>query len=181
MKRFFAVALVIAIMVSLSACIKWVYPDQREMLERLNASAFMPELDSIGIYKNKEMLYVTNGGLFPNECLRLIVDYEETEFVAEIERLETAYTYLDEPQLSDDCYEMPVTAFSAAGFDFRVVELADTDYPKYFGMVGISDEKLQIAYLWFYSQDLDYICKVGEDQNAKMIEFVNKNFEVDKW
>ena len=112
--------------------------------------------------------------------MRLIVTYEEAEFLAEKQRLETAYTYLDEPQMLGDDYAMPVTAFSTAGFDFKVAVFADTDYPKNFGMVGISDEKHQIAYLWLYSQDLDYVCEGDEDRNAEMIEFVNYYFAMDK-
>ena len=43
-------------------------------------------------------------------------------------------------------------------------------YPKSFGMIGTSDEKKRIAYLYFYDFDLD----VGE---ANMAQFVKDYFD----
>ena len=62
--------------------------------------------------------------------------------------------------------------FSAVGFDFRIVVLEDTVYPKNFGIIGISDGKYEIAYLWLYCPDPDYVCKANEDRNEKMLELI---------
>ena len=51
-----------------------------------------------------------------------------------------------------------------AGFDFKIAVFEDTNYPKNFGMVGVSDEKCEIAYLWIYAVDLDYICEADENE-----------------
>jgi hypothetical protein len=149
-------------------------------VEECRAGAFMPALDRLGEYTDTDYYIRMEKNVFPVDSMRLIVTYAEAEFLAEKQRLETAYTYLDEPQMLGDDYAMPVTEFSTAGFDFRVAVFADTDYPKNFGMVGISDEKHQIAYLWLYSQDLDYVCEGDEDRNAEMIEFVDYYFAMDK-
>ena len=149
-------------------------------VEEYRAGAFMPALESIGEYTDADYYIRMEKNVFPVDSMRLIVTYAEAEFLEEKQRLETAYTYLDEPQMFGDDYTMPVTEFSTAGFDFRIAVFEDTSYPKNFGMVGISDEKHQIAYLWTCSQDLDYICEGDEDRNAEIIEFVNYHFELDK-
>ncbi|MBQ8768662.1 MAG: hypothetical protein IJZ15_03305 [Oscillospiraceae bacterium] len=176
------VLLIIAIMLSPLACTS--YDDNIDHysrdVEEYKADLFMPALDSIGEYTSAAYRIKKDEGVFPHYSLRLIVQYEEAEFLAEKQRLETEYTYLDEPQMSDDCYEMPVIAFSTAGFDFRIAVFEDTIYPKNFGMVGISDEKCQIAYLWQYDPDLDYICEKDEDRTAEMIEFLNYHFGMDE-
>ena len=176
------VLLIIAIMFAPLACTQYSDDIGRYSsdVEECRAGAFMPALDRLGEYTDTDYYIRMEKNVFPVDSMRLIVTYAEVEFLAEKQRLETAYTYLDEPQMLGDDYAMPVTEFSTAGFDFRVVVFEDTDYPKNFGMVGISDEKHQIAYLWTYSQDLDYICEGDEDRNAKIIEFVNYYFAMDK-
>ncbi len=174
--------LIVAIIISPLACSKESEDISRydADVKQYKAENFMPALDGLGESADVDYYIRMDEGFFPNYSLRLIVTYEEAEFLAQKERLETAYAYLDAPQRDflDRDFTMPVTEFSTAGFDFRIVKLEDTDYPKFFGMVGISDEKCQIAYLWQYDPDLDYICEADEDPNAKMIEFVKENFKL---
>lgn len=176
------VLLIVAIILSPLACTKESNDIGRydKDVAQYKAEDFMPALDGLGEYADTDYYIRMDESVFPNYSLQLIVTYAEAEFLAQKERLETAYAYLDAPQrdLLDKDYTMPVTEFSTAGFDFRIVKLENTTYPKCFGMVGISDEKCQIAYLWQYDPDLDYICEANEDPNAKMIEFVKQNFEL---
>ena len=175
------VLLIVAIMLSSFACTRESDDIGRYSADvaQYKADAFMPALDSIGECLDVHYYIRMDKGIFPNSSLRLIVEYDEATFLTEKERLETAYTYLDAPQMCLDDYTAPVTEFSTAGFDFRLALFDYMDYPKCLGMVGISDETNQIAYLWHYSQDLDYICTKDEDPNAKMIEFVNYHFGMD--
>ena len=83
--------------------------------------------------------------------------------------------FLDE----EDTYTMPVVAFSIAGVDFRVVQFEDTEYPKNFGMVGISETNCQIVYLWQYAPDFDYISQPGEDRLERMLEYINYYFHME--
>ena len=147
------------------------------------ATAFMPDLNEIGEYQDIDYLLRKDELIFPDYALRLIVKYEKDAFLKEKERLKSAYTYLDAPQTADfdnSVYAIPVEEFSAAGFEFKITVFDDTDYPKNFGMVGVSDQKCEIAYLWVYSPDLDCICKVGEDQETQMREFVEYHFSLDQ-
>ena len=52
------------------------------------------------------------------------------------------------------------------------------EYPKKFGIVGYNDETKEIAYLWFYDPDLDFIAEPDQDKEQAMIEFVENNFKL---
>jgi len=178
--RYIAGLAAIIMVLSLPMCVR--YDDNLDHyeadVEEYMAEAFMPALDDLEEHTGVQYLVKKDEGVFPRYSLRLIVNYEEQAFAAEKIRLETAYTYLGEPQMSGGDYTMPVTEFSAAGFDFKVAVFENTEFPKCFGMVGISEEKNQIAYLWHYDPDLDYICEADEDRTAKMVEFVEEHFSL---
>lgn len=140
----------------------------------------MPSLDDIGEYEDVEYFSRKDNGIFPEYSMQLVVKYDEENFSAEKQRLETAYTYLDEPQkLNDEHYTIPVETFSVAGFDFKIAKFEDTVFPKNFGMVGISDENHEIAYLWLYAPDLDYICETGANEIKEMSEFIEYYFSLE--
>jgi hypothetical protein len=65
-------------------------------------------------------------------------------------------------------------------YDFKVVagnDKSKAEYPKSFGMIGTSDEKKSIAYLYFYDYDLDYTGDI--DEKSPMSNFVKENFKQD--
>ena len=141
----------------------------------------MPNLDDIGEYKEVEYFIRKDVSILPEYSMQLVVKYDEEEFLKEKEKLNTAYTYLEEPQkadFDDTVYTIPLEEFSAIGFDFKIAKFEDTVYPKNFGMVGISDEMFEIAYLWIYSPDLDYICKTNANEIKKMNEFIEYYFSL---
>jgi len=183
MKKTFAIIIIFVITLSFTSCIKTYtnIENYTKDVEEYYAGAFMPKLNEIGEYKEVNY-FVRKDEIFLDYSMRLIVKYDEENFSKEKERLKTAYTYLDEPQKPDwenDVYTIPLVEFSYAGFDFKVAKFEDTIYPKNFGMVGISDEKSEIAYLWFYSTDIDYICEVNDDKNQKMNEFIEYHFSIE--
>ena len=186
MKRIAAAVLAVIMLASLSGCVSTDNDLDRYGADvvRYGAMSFMPTLESLGQYSDVQYFVRMDEGVFPNYSMRLIVSFEEAEFKAEVKRLETAYTYLQEPQTADYSagayYTMPLATFSAAGFDFRVAVFEETVYPKNFGMVGVSEQTHQIAYLWKYDPDLDLICEAGEDRAAKMTEFLSYHYEMDK-
>ena len=140
-----------------------------EDVEFCEAEKFMPNLNELGEYTDIEYLCTKNFAFFPEHTIKLIVKYSSEDYAKEKERLKTAYEYLDEPQISGSDYTMPVTSFSTEGFYIRVVKFEDTRYPKNFGMVGISNETCEIAYLWVDAGDLDVICAIDDDPNKGMI------------
>ena len=185
MLRFFALLTALVLAFSLSSCIKTdtdidTYADD---VKSYMAGSFMPDLAEIGDYKKVDYFSRKDTTIFPDYSLQLVAEYGEEEFALEKERLADAYTYVDGAQTVlgpvDVLYTLPVEAFSAAGFDFKVTVFDDTVYPKNFGMVGISEETCRIAYLWVYSPDLDYICEADDDKTEKMLEFIEYNFSLE--
>ena len=139
-------------------------------------------MDEIGDYKDAKYFIRKDESLFPEYSMQLVIKYDEEIFLKEKERLESAYTYLDKPQKLDvdkDVYTIPIEEFSFAGFDFKIAVFEDTNYPKNFGMVGVSDEKCEIAYLWIYAVDLDYICEADENEIKAMSEFMEYHFSLE--
>ena len=105
-----------------------------------------------------------------------ISEVNEEEFLKEKEILNTAYTYLESPQkadFDDTVFTIPIEEFSAYGYDFKITKFEDTVYPKNFGMVGVSDDKFEIVYLWIYAPDLDYICETNANEIKEMNELID--------
>ena len=184
MKKIIAMFVAMLIMVTLCSCVRTDknienYPADKE---KYQAGLFMPNLDEIGDYKDAKYFIRKDESLFPEYSMQLVIKYDEEIFLKEKERLESAYTYLDKPQKLDvdkDVYTIPIEEFSFAGFDFKIAVFEDTVYPKNFGMVGISEEKCQIAYLWIYAVDLDYICEADENEIKAMSEFMEYHFSLE--
>ncbi len=184
MKKFLAVLLVFIITITLCSCVKTDnnienYANDKE---KYYADLFMPNLGDIGVYKDVEYFIRKDETIFPEYSMQFVVKYDEEEFLREKEKLNTAYTYLKEPQkadFDDTVYTIPIEEFSASGFNFKIAKFKDTVYPKNFGMVGVSDETFEIAYLWIYAPDLDYICETNENEIKEMNEFMKYHFSLE--
>lgn len=151
-------------------------------VEKYQADLFMPNLAEIGEYNVVEYFSRKDETIFPEYSMQLVVKYDEDIYLKEKERLKTAYTYLDKAQEADgnkDVYTIPVEEFSYAGFSFKVATFEDTVYPKNFGMIGVSDEKFEIAYLWIYAPDLDSICEKEDNEIQAMNEFIEYYFSLE--
>ena len=184
MRKFCFTLCIITILFAFNSCV--FYNDKLDYyyndIKEYHADKFMPNLDEIGecysikYYSRKDEL------IFPAYSLKLIAKYDAETFAKEKERLEDAYTYLQEPQkaeFDEKYYTIPVVRFSVGEFDFRVVELEDTCYPKNFGMIGISEKSCTVVYLWSYDVDCDYICAVEDDGLKEMYEYVSYRFHLE--
>ncbi len=148
------------------------------------AKDIMPELEDLPEYKNIEYKYTHKSMLiFESHSVALIVSYDDNTFESEKEKLNEQYTFLDEKIKSEfdkSKYYIPEYEFSVESYTFRVIDknsTPNTKYPKSFGMIGVSEEKKSIAYLYFYGEDLDYI----RDENEKepMAKFIKEYFKYD--
>ena len=150
-------------------------------IKEYEADLFMPNLDEIDDYLEIDYLCEKSTAFFPSCSMQLIIKYDAQTFLKEKARLETAYTYINEPQTGygDDEYTIPVESFSAFGFDFKIAKFDNTVYPKNFGMVGISETNHEIAYLWLYFPDLDIICTAKEDRNEEILHFIKEHFSLE--
>lgn len=148
-----------------------------------HAKNFMPAIE--GLPKYEDISYKYNHFsiiLFETDTMTLVVNYDEETYEREKEKLTEKYKFLDQTVVSDfdkNKYYIPEYEFSINNYDFKVVDGNDNykaKYPKSFGMIGISDEKKSIAYLYFYDYDLDYI---ENDNESPMVDFVKKYFKYD--
>lgn len=184
MKKIIAIIATIMIALTLCSCIETDdnIDNYSEDIKAYKASSFMPNLDNIGKYDDVEYFSRKDETVFPEYSMQLVVKYDEEEFLKEKEKLKTAYTYLEAPQkadFDDTVYTIPIQEFSAVGFDLKIAIFEDTVYPKNFGMVGVSDEKFEIAYLWIYAPDLDYICETNTNEIKEMNEFIEYHFSLE--
>ena len=147
------------------------------------AKNFMPAIKDLPEYQNISFKYnhfslvlLGTGGI------TLVVKYNEETFENEKKKLAEKYKYLDHKVFSNfnrSKYYIPEYEFSINNYIFKVVDSSENyqaEYPKSFGMIGISEEEKSIAYLYFLDLDLDYI---EEDNENPMAVFVKKNFKYD--
>lgn len=149
----------------------------------IHAKSFMPLIEDLPKYL--DMSYKYNHAsiiLFETDTIMLVVSYDEETYKKEKEKLAEKYKFLDHKVVSDfdkNKYYIPEYQFSINNYDFQVADGNDNyqaEYPKSFGMIGISDNKKSIAYLYFYDYDLDYI---QSDNENPMSDFVKKYFKYD--
>lgn len=149
-----------------------------------HAKYIMPNLDDLPKYKNIEYKYTHKSMLiFQADSVALIVNYDDETYKKEKDKLSEKYKFLDDEVLSDhdeSKYVIPEHKFSINSYAFKVVngnEESNTQFPKSFGMIGTSEEKKSIAYLYFYDMDLDYIAE--KDDKYPMADFVKDYFQYD--
>ncbi|GGD12884.1 hypothetical protein [Pontibacillus salipaludis] len=139
------------------------------------ASSFMPSLSKLPEYEDVEYTYSKNNMLFyQSESISLVVEYDEDTYKSEKKRVKEAVDFLEEPVLAftsdgEEKYGVPEEKFKVNSYTFNVEKNSKIAYPKRFGMIGMSDQKQRIAYLYFLDTELDYI-------SGSMEEFVKKYF-----
>ena len=141
------------------------------------AASVLPDLINLPEYKDIDYRYYYRENFWVTESMMLVVTYDKETYLVEKVQLDDTYAFLDHAVIwvGEDAYLIPEYEFSINSFNFQVVGDAETDYPRAFGMIGTSDEKTSVAYLYFYDQDLDYISEEGE--NEPMKDFVQQYFE----
>ncbi|BCZ49204.1 hypothetical protein psyc5s11_52710 [Clostridium gelidum] len=149
-----------------------------------NAKDIMPSLDDLPEYQNITYKYTHKSMFFfESHSVALIVKYEDETYKREKDKLAEKYTFLNKKvnfRSDESIYLIPEYEFSVNSYNFKVVdrsEKSNTQFPKSFGMIGISEEKKSIAYLYFYDKDLDFIG--GENDKAPMANFVKDYFKYD--
>lgn len=184
MKKFVSV-LVLLFIVLLSACDKvdtnienYLNTSQPQVTEQ--AEKAMPSLETIGNYQDIEYWYGSQKVLFlESHAFLLKVFYSAEEYDKKLEELQQEYVFLEEPvQYSQERFLLPQNKFELDGYTFQVVKQKEgweAVYPKDFMMIGFSDEKKSLVYLYFYDENLDYIS--SEEEPKSMEEFVQEYFD----
>jgi hypothetical protein len=137
----------------------------------------MPDLNNLTNYDDVIYRYCTVE--FPtSETMLLALKYDKEFYQNEKEKINNGYNFLDQVVKFKDTYYMPEYEFYKESFLIKVVDLSEKDnYPKSFGMIGVSDEKNIIIYMYFYSNSLDYIS--NDKDKTTMSEFLDEYFVYD--
>ncbi|MEG0383450.1 MAG: hypothetical protein RR642_01720 [Solibacillus sp.] len=142
------------------------------------AKDVMPVLNELPTYRDIDYRHMQKKMfLFEANSVVLVVEYDTKTYESEKGKLteEFAFSKLEDTSETTDDTSRPNVEFSLNSYEFRVLE--GNGYPKYFGMIGTSDEHQRIAYLYFYDSDLD---KIGEpDDINRMSRFVKSYFDYD--
>ncbi|MCY6354325.1 hypothetical protein [Clostridium sp. ZS2-4] len=188
MKKKYLIIILIAFVLSITGCSKSSsnienYLNSGTTIDT-NAKDIMPKLDDLPKYENIAYKYTHKTiFLFESYSVALIVNYDDKTYQSEKDKLAEKYTFLEEKVESDydeSKYFIPEYEFSINSYTFKVVAEdanSNTEFPKSFGMIGTSEEKKSIAYLYFYDFDLDYIGQ--ENDRHPMANFVKEYFEYD--
>ena len=134
---------------------------EEKTLKILGASCYvycpydLPWLSEMGAYTDCRFDYTAKRcGIFNSSAYSLILSYDEAEYSAVKEQLEARYTYRTENIAGEDGPAVSPD-FVMDGFSFRSVD--GGDYPKEMFFIGVCDERAEVALIYFYDQDLDYI------------------------
>lgn len=140
-----------------------------------NSSDFMPKLDAIENELSIDVIYFHNRTFLVDEkTINLIVTYDVSNYESEKDKILQQNDFLMEPAKKHSLYVIPVVEFEYNEYTIKVVEHDSFVYPNWFGMIGYSDSKKKICYLYYYDIELDSV-----PNESKMIEFVMGSFKFD--
>lgn len=144
------------------------------------AKHMMLTLENLPKYKDIDYKYTNKRFFFfESHSVVLSIQYNDETYKSEKENLEETYKFLNTKKIDfkqNGALVPPYYEFSVNTYTFRIVkDVKDYEgysmgYHKSFGLIGSSNEKKRIAYLYFYDFDLD----VGEDN---MEQFVKQYFD----
>lgn len=190
MKKFIALLLVLLTLLPLVGCgilanfrgVTLVdiegYEEKRAELHY--AKDFLPTLSDLGEYVDISYSYkLTPILLFQSDTIALWVEYSPEVYEERKAALLSSYTFLEETQISPDGeqYLSPPAAFTYKDYSFQTaVNSSNYSYCKSFALIGVNDEKCQIAYLYFYDIDLDYIDTTTKSEQECITKFIDKYF-----
>ena len=116
--------------------------------------------------------------LLINENIKFSIVIDNTKKLLEMLDNSLLDFALVEGYFDKNKYYIPEYEFSVDNYDFRVIDKNGTNntiFPKSFGMIGVSEDKKSIAYLYFHDGDLDYIGE--ENEKNPMANFIHEYFE----
>ncbi|MCL2800468.1 MAG: hypothetical protein FWD28_01740 [Treponema sp.] len=143
------------------------------------ARQVMPALEDLPEYKEKYYQYRRKIYLFfMAETMLLVVTYNEETYNEEKEKIDN-FEYAEGAVLQDGSkwVLLPEHEFWINSFYFRVLAKSKEnyfDFPKYMGIIAVSDERKSIAYLYFADQDIDYF--TTNEEEGRMVRLINDYF-----
>lgn len=136
--------------------------------QMVSNNRLMPNLDNLGAYKNiYTKYYHKNMLIFASDAYTLVAKYDEAAYKQERTKVEKKYTFHTEAfggsSLEDIVHD---PTFDIDGFIFNTLSsytYDEIDFPENMYFIGFNDNTHEIAYIYFYDMDLDYIPNLLED------------------
>lgn len=164
------ISVIFILSISLFGCGK-VYTNTDDYQEYINqvpkANIFMPDFDTLPEYQSISVYYYERLG----QSINLIVTYSAESYESARDTIFGSYVYLEEPLTEMDFYRIPEVEFQYQSFTIMVVSDEDFEYPEQFGMLGYSDSKFQLSFMFFYDESLNEL-----GNGYTMQEFIEKEF-----
>jgi lipoprotein len=158
-KRLMSILILIVLILSLSGCRRTKY-NIKIYNEIAESQTALPTLDELGTYKDVKFKYTkTNILFFLSDSYILRAEYDKENFEKEKEKVLNNYIFQKELDLDSKREIKKDPQFNLDGYDFRLLSLDDYDlsYPKKLIFIGVSDDKQEIAYVYYFDTDIDYI------------------------
>lgn len=147
------------------------------------ANEFLPELNELSGYTNIAYSYQLSMEclfkipFFCSDAISLFVEYPEDIYKQKKEEVLASYEFLKESYIRDNgILESPLAEFEYKGYHFQTAMKEGYTAPKYFILIGYSDETNRIVYCYYSNFDHDYIAESGEDHLQEMIYFMDTRF-----
>ena len=120
----------------------------------------LPYIDALAPYEDYRFNYTARRmSIFESHAYILIVEYDAAEYGKRKAELDEVYTWLREGIPGEEEDVSP--EFTLDGFQFRTA--FGGKYPKEMLFIGTCDDKQEIAYIYFWDHDLDYVGPSVED------------------
>ncbi len=134
------------------------------------SDSFMPKLLDLPPYQFAEVLFFENYD--SGKSINLVITYSEDEYAFAKDSISSKLVFLEDPLMEYDYYIVPQVEFEYNGFVIKVVSDDNFDYPEQFGMLGYSDVKFQISFLFFFNSTLHQLSNTPE----RMTRFIEGEF-----
>ncbi len=122
----------------------------------------LPTVDSLPEHISVKYKYFKDYmGIWESKAYTMIVEYNEETYKKQKATLYESYEKLCDWTNTDDENDYPLEKKETIPFEFKefFFVMYSDDYPHNIYFIGTNDKTNQIAYIYFYDHDLDYIGK----------------------
>ena len=146
--------------------------------------SFMPKLEDLPKYKNVFYQYTKGESfIFGENTFTFVIEYDEDIYKKEKARLYEDYEFYDVGEKDQFLYErgIPENQFSVNSYNFKIAKSYKKEPINYLfsdlAMIGTSDEKKSIAYLYY--TNYMHINLAEDREEDVMANFVKDTFKYD--
>ena len=143
-----------------------------------NAEYMMPKISDLNDYKDIKFSYLERNNFGDQEGYSLFVTYGDN-YHSKKEEMLSSYEFYDK-SITDGTHQyLPVTSFIYDGYYYQIVmdyAYFDQESCNSFSLIGYNDEKMEIAYHYYYGVDTIIVYDKTDDLEDAMIKFVSTVF-----